>query len=155
MDGKTVVYKAWKAGRYYRVVGDNKGEAYDHIDYPSSPAFSKNGKGIAYIGGKQKKVQVVFNGKPGECFNNIENLCVSADGATVAYHAFSRKDDDDRGSYFVVVNDKKSAGYDDVLPPVIFSPDGTKVAFGARKSYQDSQTSQFLSEYWWKVMKVK
>jgi Tol biopolymer transport system component len=140
-NGQTVVYKAWKAGKYYRVVGANKGEAYDFIDYESSPAFSKNGKGIAYIGGNRWEKQVVFNGKPGEYFNNVENLCVSADGTTAAYHAFSRKDINDVGAHFVVVNDKKNGPYYRVKGPV-FGPDGKTLAYAAQE-IKDNESAWF------------
>lgn len=45
---------------------------------------------------------------------------------------------------YIVVGDQKGPDFDDVGPP-IFSPDGKRVAYGARKGRQ----------LWWKVTEVQ
>lgn len=73
----------------------------------------------------------------------------SPDGSIVAFRVISM------GKQYLVAGDKKSEAFDNVFPPIIFSPDGTKIAFGVRKSYQDTKTSDFIYEFWWKVMEVR
>jgi hypothetical protein len=49
-----------------------------------------------------------------------------------------------KGPEFIVVGDKVGPPFDSVTQPV-FSPDGSKVAFGAMQG----------KELWWKVMEVR
>lgn len=87
----------------------------------------RNGKGVAYVAAFEGKTRVVFNGKPGKLYEDIDvySLAVSPDGRRIAYGAKS-------GDKWIVVIDGYEAGRFDELGPMVFSPDTKQVAFEGR-----------------------
>ncbi len=149
--------------KYFMVIDGKKGEKFDEV---GKPVFSPDGKRIAYRVREGDKWFIIVDGKKGEKFDKVGDPVFSPDGRRIAYVAWESgkglryntigvlvgsmsgvpKPGMERGKYFVVIdgNKKKIEAFDWVGRPV-FSPDGKKVAFGARKG----------RELWWKVIKVE
>jgi len=108
------------------------------FDYTFQPAFSPDGRTVAYGARDGQHEFVVVGDKKGEEFAGVSNPTFSPDGKTVAYAAW-----EDRRN-FIIAGDKRGEDFDHVEPP-IFSPDGKKLAFYAVRG----------KEIWWKVMKLE
>ncbi len=147
-DCKTVAYEAGLGNKRYFVIGDQKVEAFD---IPSKPVFSERGNSVAYGDRKTRemKKRVVFNGKPGEWFDTVDDLMLNPDGTTVAYSASQPNPQKGMPLHFMVVNDKKGEAFYSVSAP-IFSTDGKSVAYIAANITPDGK-----SEEWYVVVDDK
>ena len=105
-------------------------------------AIGTDGKTVAWRQWKSQRrtigpAWIVVQGGKSEQYESAGRPVISAAGK-IAYAAKSN------GKWFVVAGDAKSDEFDFAWDPS-FSPDGKKVAFGARKG----------AELWWKVLDVK
>src|SRR5216683_1222537 len=151
-DGTTVAYAAVEHQKGFVVVGEKKGPEFfavcgDTID------FGKDSETVIYcaqqnkgekVFGKIGKVFVMMGDKRGPEVDELRTPVLSADRTTVAYTA--RRGD----KWFVVAGDKQGPEFDWIGNDLYFSPDGTKVAYGAERIKGVKQM-----EYWWKVMDVR
>lgn len=105
-------------------------------------AVSADGKTLAYRQWKSQRrgigpAWIVVPGSASESFESAGRPVINAAGK-IAYAAKAG------GRWFVVAGAARSEEFDFVWDPV-FSADGTKIAFGARKG----------AELWWKVLEVR
>ena len=150
-DGKKVAYVA-KSGREWFTVTDGKrGPSFDRL---GPPVFDAEGRETITVATKDKKEFVLWGDQNGEKFDEIatgdglvEPLNRSPISSTVAYRARvggtrSKGEYEFKGAeWYIVVGNRKTGPFDQVWAPQ-FSPDGKKVAFGARKG----------ADLWWKVV---
>jgi Tol biopolymer transport system component len=111
----------------------------------SGLALSPDGDALAYVIESREwdsntrrprlaGAMVVRGDSTGARFPGIINdsLTFSPNGKSLAYVVnFAQRED--AGGRMVVVNGRKSEEFDWILTPLIFSPDGSKLAFGALK----------------------
>ena len=151
-DGKRVAYRANKGGRkgpygypeggkWFVVIGEEV--VSEEYDFVGSLVFAPNGTSVAYAARRGSETLLVTNGRKEKVeFANISSLTFSPNGSVIAYLGFS----DGYKKCQVVAGSRHSSKFDVVLTQhPIFSPDGKRVAFGARKG----------RELWWKVMDVE
>ncbi|MCC7169629.1 MAG: hypothetical protein IT459_04200 [Planctomycetes bacterium] len=145
-DGKTVGYKVRRGEKLgVATTADPQPKAW--YEFVCSPVWSGDGRRMAYVAAEGSSVErelatqwlgedyarggswfvVVPGVEPGSKHQHVRGLCLSHDGAHVAYAARN----DDRWS-IVVDGDAGDETYDFAGPPV-FSRDGSTVAFGVRK----------------------
>lgn len=141
-DGTQIAYNAEIDGQAYVVVNnDQEIKAYQKANYIT---FSKNGKTIAFVATKGQSEYVVISAeilnitdtlKESKSFKEIA-LAKDADGNSTA---IIMNDDGSKiayvikenGKIYVVINDQKSQGYDDVLS-FSFSEDGKSFTYEAQ-----------------------
>lgn len=126
-DGKTIVYAVEeKNKKSYIVIGDKKLEGYDRI---RRPIYSPGGGGYLVVASKDGKDYLIKNGKEEPMPDDLKGknlIAMSADGSRIAY------EESDAGKYRIVVGDKRSETFDLIMSrSVVFSPDGSKLAFVA------------------------
>ena len=153
-DATRVAYVARAGEKQFVIVDGQKGKRYDEIGEgrigPLSITFSPDSKRVAYVARSGGRWFVVVDGQEGKRYDEIDkshipfSILFSADSKRIAYRART-------GNEWVVVVDgqesKRYAGVGswevhytsrgvrcDVIcgPPLVFSPDGTRVAYMAR-----------------------
>ena len=160
-DGTTVAYAAVEHEKGFIVVGDKKGPEFFAV-VGDAILFGKDAGTVIYgaqqnkgekifvrVGDKKvfgtiAKVFLMMGDKRGPEVDELRTPVLSADRTTVAYTA--RRGD----KWFVVAGDKQGPEFDWIGNDLYFSPDGTKVAYGAERIKGVKQM-----EYWWKVMDVR
>ena len=159
-DGKRWAYKAQQTNRNWLVVVDGvAGPEYDEIS-AGWPAFTPDGKHLAYVAHLDKKWVLVTDGQPGPEYRIIADVVFSRDGSKTIYTVLQGEDmnlvlngqailrswdwqfsadekhyahrADKGGEASVVWDGRPGPGFDDVASPV-FSPDGTRLAYKATK----------------------
>ena len=75
---------ASRSGRWCVVLDEKNGEAFDAVN---DPAFSPDGKTLAYAAMKADKWIVVFGDQKGPAFDGVGNPVFSPDGGRVAFNA--------------------------------------------------------------------
>jgi Tol biopolymer transport system component len=129
-DGTTLAYAVnvgTLAGGFV-VVGDTKGEEFNHV---SAPAFCPDGKTVWYMAtklnaeGYAKNILVVGGKKMGEEFETVGSVAFSPDGKTIAYAAQKT-----RRKVCVVEGDKKGEDFSSV-EQLRYAPDGKTLAYEA------------------------
>ena len=104
----------------------------------NSVALSPDGESLAYVAQLPEGGAAVVRGEQtGEKFNGIDSLTFSPNSKALAYVARTVTE-----KSMVVLNGRKSGVFDAVLTPLLFSPDSSKLAFGALRG----------REILWKVM---
>ena len=105
-------------------------------------ALSPDGESLAYVAHRRLISEgnrvaiagyvVVRGDRAGQVWDQVQrgSLTFSPSGKSLAYVAHENREQ------YVVINEKKSEPFDLVLTPLIYSPDGSKLAFGARKGRQ-------------------
>lgn len=133
------------------VIDGKSGKSYDEIN---GITVSPNGKRIAFIATKDKKMFVIVDGIEGKKYDYIKNLTFSADSQHIAYAAGKEKyfqpDSPYSGNDMVkkmgiVVDAKEEKVYDGTYIGVnvydtyfpVFSKDGKKVTYTAIKNKKD------------------
>ena len=115
------------------LVMDDRPVALDCDSAVWGPAFSADGKRLAYVAVKDKKVSLVVDSHPGPAYDEMSfgsnrTPPFSLDGNRVAYAA--KKD----GDWRVVVDGEELAAYREIgAGSPSLSPDGKHVSFSARK----------------------
>ncbi len=120
--------------RHAGIPSGSGGPPPGHANIPSGQSpellvyFSKLGGGAAYISERAGKKHVVYNGKPGKPYDEIDTLTVllSEDGRRIAYGART-------GAKWMMVIDGAEEGPYDSVGSAAFSPDGLHVAYQARQ----------------------
>lgn len=153
-DGKKIAYVATKEGKYFLIISPWKSPAQGKERGPYEaviPAiFSPDSRLIAYHAMKRGKWRSVVGGKEGAAnYDGVDAMVFSPDGAKIAYPAMkdSGGGHQDRrmkdGKWVMVISPasepdkvKEGAAYDMVVTPV-FSPDGSKIVYRARKGTQE------------------
>ncbi len=138
-DGKRLAYRVFDASDeetkgYFVVVDGQEGKIYNHI---WDLTFSPNSEKLAYVGHANRRNIIVIDGVefsdwPEPLLKDLQrryhtNIAFSPDSEKLAYFAAGRID------YFIVINGQRGRSYDDVYGPIVFSPDGKSVSYGARK----------------------
>jgi hypothetical protein len=138
-DGKRHAYLATKAGIPVAVVdGVSQPEAGgDMVPWLQPPVFSADGSSVGYLEGseRQKKMRVIVNGKPGEVFDGVDlnSPDFSSDGRRFSYAANDRSAGD---SWFRVIDGQRGKAFDALGVSFVFSPDGKRFAYTARRAGQ-------------------
>jgi hypothetical protein len=112
-----------KEGKHFVVVDGREQGPFDLAAWPFHD--SENRTICAYFAKQDGKEFVVVSDRRGERFDHIGLDLIVRDDGTVAYPAEAN------GTWRWVVNGKKGDAFDAVSGPV-FSPDGKKLAYGAR-----------------------
>ena len=121
-DGKTVAYGADRDGSSFMIVdGKTVGGPFEMV---SSPAISRDGRVIAYAADGEKTWLIVGDRKI-ELSWMPHTVFLSRDGSAWGYLAKNQ----------VVTEKTISEKFDEILDPE-FSPDGKRLAFGARRGKQ-------------------
>ena len=122
--------------KYFVTLGGRDGKEYDGIFIP--PIFSPDSRRLAYGAaiddGTGGKGFVVVNGEEGEKYTQgtIPLPFFSPDSMTVAYIATKLDKGGSCCKCFVVVNGKEGSKYDFIYLPLVFSPDGKRLAYRAK-----------------------
>ncbi|MBI5211684.1 MAG: PD40 domain-containing protein [Elusimicrobia bacterium] len=154
-DGTKTAFMARSGEREFLVVGDKKGPAFDYVEEHiedaspipvtegtsknvSPPAFSPDGKRVAYRAHGEGNVFIVTDGVEGEIFDDASQQVFSPDGKRLAYTARNGSSD------YLVVDGRKGPAFENVWGPV-FSPDGKTVAYKASGPYsKDKGLKEFI-----------
>ena len=81
-DGTQVAYAAGKDGKYFVVVGNKKGRAYDRV---RDIALSPDGSSVAYSAGIGKEEFPLVNGREGPPYQSVCDPVFSPDSSMVAW----------------------------------------------------------------------
>jgi len=144
-DGTKTAYMARRGDREFVVVGDRQGPEFDYVEehivdaspvpvtegtskQVSPPAFSPDGKRLAYRAHRGGKVLIVVGEAEGELFDDASQQVFGPDGRSVAYTARDGQSD------FLVLDGRRGPAFEQVWGPV-FSPDGKAVAYKASGPY--------------------
>jgi HEAT repeat protein len=138
-DGSTFAYIAQRNGKSLIVLGEREGEEFDRVE---ALHFGRDGKTPVYGAWKDGRRYVVSGDTKTEDvfasdFDYPPPMVISPDGRTVAYRV-------SKNNPYVIVGGRRFN--DAATTDPIFSPDGTKVAFGSVVH------SSGRSELWWKVI---
>ena len=112
------------------------GTGYDSV---SDPVLNADGSLVAYAAGKGSRKYLVVGNEKTVKFSLIDRISFGPDGATVAFRAGQY------GKQLVVVGENRSDEFDEVVTGPVWSADGRKVAFTARRG----------SELWSRVLEIK
>jgi hypothetical protein len=142
-DGSEITYLVWlkRQGKYHKsVVVDKK------LEIPLSEKgrsvyktfFDKSNKLLAVItrGKSEGKRRVYFKGKYGKEYDDVWNVTFTPDEAHIAYIAKEEDEEEEEERQFVVVDGKEGKRYKSIKnrhspSKLVFSPDGSKVAYVA------------------------
>lgn len=127
-DGKNMAYMRYDGGASL-VLNGRKGEKFVQV---GDPVYSPDGRHVAHAASKDGgRWSLVLDGMrdPLE-FDWVGFPVFSPDGERVAYTASMQTPP---GRFVVVGNRRIDTGCDSIFSPLSFSPDGTKVGFGARR----------------------
>lgn len=134
-DGKRFVFGGSKGGKGHVVI-DGKAQECPDCTSATQTAISPDGARFAYAAEDRQertsRIRVVIGTEVGPWFEMVRNLRFSPDGRHVAYLATEPAGALDDSLYFLVVDGKKATQEFDFIHPPVFSPDGKKLAFGAR-----------------------
>lgn len=144
-DGKHVAYVAKSGAKWCVVVDGVPGREFDEPPSTPEPVFSPDGKRVAYgavLGqGRQsgQGIEAVFvdGNRVPAMFSHVSQIAFTPSGQHVVYVA--ERD----GKEHLVIDRERGDPFDSVYRYVI-SPDGKRVAFGARVG----------KELWWKIRKI-
>lgn len=151
-DGKRLAYAVRKGEKEFLVVDGKKGREYESV---SHPVFSPDGKQLAYVVGRQRdprapdcflKLAVVVGTQAGEEFDAIpvgttSPPAFSPDGRLIAYGAWTKDNGKGSPGSYIVAGEKKLQGVFRCSYPLVFSPDGKKIACG----------DVVGNDLWWRV----
>ncbi|MFZ5569878.1 MAG: hypothetical protein ACOZF0_05715 [Thermodesulfobacteriota bacterium] len=121
--GSRAAYSAYDGKKWYVIVDNQKGPAFDNV---AKFMFSPDGKHFAYIGKQQKAAVIVINHKIGPKYNHIEDLVFSPDSKRFAYSVY------DNDSWFVVENKLKTQKKYALAGSILYSPDSSHVSYVAK-----------------------
>lgn len=143
-DSSRVIYNIQKEGKTSLVLHDFTLNEERKIELPYIQAerfvLSPDGKKVIYIANKEGKQYLVISlwespakGKESGPYEGIGPAVFGPGSATIAYFAMKE------GKWRSVVGDKEVVAYDGIGDaPLVFSPDGLKIAYPARKGgHQD------------------
>lgn len=139
VDGRHSAYWAREDGREFIVFDGTPGPAWAGA---GAPVFSPAGGPPAYRVQDARGWRVVVDGTPGPPFDDIGWFNADASGGTtlIADLVFSARGElayaARVGDDWFMVRGRRGPAYDQVGPPV-FSPDGTRLAFRARRRERD------------------
>jgi Tol biopolymer transport system component len=133
-DSTRVVYSPSVGRRRAVVVNEQELGLYERVD-DYSFVFSPDGRHLAYKAGDANSWFVVVDGKRGRAYAGVGRPVFAPDGRRVAHAACDRCDGagDDRGMYVVVDGQRIGAEYAEIADPIVFSGDGRRMAFAARR----------------------
>ena len=133
-DSTRVVYSPSVGRRRAVVVNDEELGLYERID-DYSFVFSPDGRHLAYKAGDANNWFVVVDGRRGRAYAGVGRPVFAPDGRRVAHAACDRCGGagDDRGMYVVVDGQRIGAEYAEIADPIVFSADGRRMAFAARR----------------------
>jgi len=155
-DSKQAAYIVSKEGEDFVVINGRKEKIGSTKTPPESPIFSSDSKHIAYMDYDGKYHYIVIDGKRSKPYEWIDedSLVFSPDSTKIAYIAGKIVIEKLEGreypifKYFVVINDEEGKAYnEEISPPIIFSPDGKKVAYIAGERVSEGGirfTKEFL-----------
>jgi hypothetical protein len=107
------------------------------------PAFSADGRRVAYVTRVDRGQAVVVGDSVGPTFDEVGWPVWSPDSERVAYAA-RRGDPDKTTAWRIVVGDTEGPAFDTVGDPV-FSPDGQTVAYAARRGRDRAEREMVVS----------
>jgi hypothetical protein len=137
--GHLLAYWARDEDRWIAVVGGKKSEPFGTMSTLAF-TFSPDGETVAYAGCRDGKDIITVGEHVGGAFRSIRPYLpkFGPDGRTVAYVGW-------RENKAYIVAGRRTWGPFDYAAEPVWSPDGRKLAFGARIG----------REVWWKVVEVK
>jgi Tol biopolymer transport system component len=115
---------------------EEAGPIYDSV---TDPVVNSDGTLVAYGAGKGSRMYLVVGEKTNLKFSMIDRITFGPDGKTVAFLAGQY------GKQFVHAGSNRSEDFDEVVSGPVWSQDGKKVAFIARREGQ----------LWSKILEVK
>lgn len=124
-----VVYAAKIEKRWRLFVGEEKSEPFEGIVASGyqPPAFSADGKSLAYVAKKDKRRVIVFNGHlVGSEYDDVRCPVLSRDGKTLVYAALKEK-------LWSLVGVEEPGPASEDTPDIVLSPDGRTVAYTAKR----------------------
>lgn len=128
-DGRSLVYVGAKGSRKYLVLNGSEAPLPEgEMREPPVVALPQTGAGVIISSEKGHYLHEAFNGRPVQhkVYSEAAYLTYSRDGRQHAYCARMKK------NVFMVVNGHEGPLFDIVVTPV-FTPDGTKLIYKARK----------------------
>ena len=136
-DWKHVAYTAERDNRAF-VVRDGVEEpaaAYLYHSHFNKPVLSPDGNRLAYAIRTETGIAVVVDGKAGPWYDDVCQLRFSPDSQHIAYIGVMGRQPADR-NYILVVDAEGGPRYEDMdwSMPMVFSPEGSRVACRAKKS---------------------